>query len=65
MDLQITELRNQLASVQETNGVQLRIRELETQKQELHRDRLQTLMSGATIRAPYDGIVDRVAGQDR
>lgn len=63
LDLAINELQNRLASVQASSEVQQRIRELETEKQTLYRNRLQTLIGGATIRAPYTGIIDRVSAK--
>lgn len=60
LDLQITDLRNGPATLSGLSRVEQQIRALEREKQVLQRDRLERLIAGATIRAPYDGIIDRV-----
>ena len=60
LDMEILALRNRLAQIQGIGNIQTQIQELEIRKQEIHINRLRSKLSGATIRAPYNGIVEKV-----
>jgi membrane fusion protein, macrolide-specific efflux system len=60
IDLQIARTREEFMQMVWTNRMDKAIFELELEKQRLRVDRLRTLIDGATVRAPYDGIVERV-----
>lgn len=60
IDLEIARTREEFMQMAWSNQMEKRIFDLELRKQELRVERLQNLIAGATIRAPYAGIVERV-----
>lgn len=58
IDVQIARLQSQLGGGVST--VEARISELNVRRQELRLEYLRSQLAGATIRAPFDGVVERV-----
>ncbi|MFW5744365.1 MAG: efflux RND transporter periplasmic adaptor subunit [Spirochaetota bacterium] len=60
IDLEIARTREEFMQMAWTSQMDKRVFDLQMRKVELRVERLQRLIDGATIRAPYDGIVERV-----
>jgi len=60
IDLEIARTHYRTAQLEGAGAVALKIKELELRKEQLRVERLGDLIEAAIIRAPYDGVVNRV-----